>query len=70
MKIAELRKKTDQELKDLLLVLKKELMALRFQRAQGVPGNTSRSKTVRKIVAKIKTLFNNERSASCEVKNA
>jgi large subunit ribosomal protein L29 len=68
--MVDLRSKTDSELKEMLLALKKELMALRFQKVQGSLANSSRFKIVRKTVAKIMTLVNNERSLDKEVKNA
>ena len=59
MKLAELKTKTIDELKALILLSKKELMNLRFQRTMGSLANTSRFRVVRKTIAKINTLINN-----------
>ncbi len=59
MKLADLKTKTVDELKNLVLLHKKELMNLRFQRTMGTLTNTSRFKIVRKTIAKIMTLINN-----------
>ena len=70
MKIEELRTKTSDELKNLCLNFKKELMNLRIQKSTGGVANTSRIKFVRKMVAKIKTLLNNVASQNTEKGNA
>lgn len=57
MKITEIRGKTADELKQLLLTLKKEAFNLRFQRANGELENTSRVKHVRKDIAKVNTIL-------------
>lgn len=57
MDIAELRLKTEKELGDELLKLKRELMNLRFQQAAGDKANSNRMRTIRRSVAKIKTVF-------------
>lgn len=67
MKIAELRGKTTDQLKDLLLNLKKESFNLRFQKVNGELAKTSRIREVRRTVAKIQTLLN---AASKEGSNA
>jgi large subunit ribosomal protein L29 len=59
VKLADLKTKTVDELKNLVLLHKKELMNLRFQRTMGTLTNTSRFKIVRKTIAKIMTLINN-----------
>ena len=59
MKLVELKNKNVTELEGLVLLYKKELMNLRFQRTMGSLTNTSRFKIVRKTIAKIKTLINN-----------
>ena len=51
----ELRGKTADELNDELMSLRKEQFNLRFQRATGQLTNTSRVRTVRRDVARIKT---------------
>ncbi len=57
MKIADLRAKTQDELKDQLIQLKKEQFNLRFQRAGGQLESTGRIRLVRREVAQIKTLL-------------
>ena len=52
----EIRLKTDDELKTMLLGLKKEAFNLRFQRASGQLENTARMRAVRRDVARIKTI--------------
>jgi len=63
MKIAELRAKSKEELKDLVLGLKKEQFNLRMQRATGALENQGRFKDVRKTIARAKTLMNEEPGA-------
>jgi len=60
VKLVELKNKNVTELEGLVLLYKKELMNLRFQRTMGSLTNTSRFKIVRKTIAKIKTLINND----------
>lgn len=57
MKIEELRSKTVDQLKTMILDSKKELMNLRFQLVSGALTNSSRIKYVRRLVAKIKTIL-------------
>jgi large subunit ribosomal protein L29 len=61
MQALELRAKTDEQLQAMIIDFKKESMNLRFQLQQGSLANTSRIKFVRKMIAKIKTIVNNER---------
>lgn len=56
-KATELRAKSADELKSLLLDLSKEQFNLRFQRAAGELENTARFRQVRRDVARIKTLL-------------
>lgn len=55
MKIADLRAKTADQLKDDLLALAKEQMGFRFQKASGQLEKASRIRAVRRDVARIKT---------------
>lgn len=64
MNAAEIRDKTEDELKDRLLDLKKEQFNLRFQRASGQLEKTSRIGEVRKEIARIKTIMREKASAS------
>lgn len=63
-KIADLRPKTDDELKDQLADLQKEQFNLRFQRASGQLENTARVRIVRRDIARIKTLLTDRRRAA------
>ncbi len=57
MKVGELRTKSEDELKDSLLGLRKEAFNLRFQRASGQLENTARIREVRRGIARIKTVL-------------
>ncbi|MGB3626710.1 MAG: 50S ribosomal protein L29 [Henriciella sp.] len=59
----ELRDKTPDELRDQLGQLKKEQFNLRFQAATSQLENTARMRTVRRDVARVKTILN-EKAAS------
>ena len=59
MKIDELKNKTIDQLKSILIDLKKEAFNLRFQKANGQLENTSRVKVVKRSVARVITLINN-----------
>ena len=52
-----LRVKSDDELKDALLALKKEQFNLRFQKASGQLENTARVTQVRREIARIMTIM-------------
>ena len=58
MSADELRAKTPDQLRDQLVALKKEAFNLRFQQATGQLENTARMRTVRREVARIKTVLN------------
>jgi large subunit ribosomal protein L29 len=58
MNAKELNTKTPDQLRDDLLALKKEAFNLRFQQATGQLENTARVRTVRRDVARIKTVLN------------
>ena len=57
MKIDEVRGLTPDQLADQLISLKKEQFNLRFQKATGQLNNTSQVRTVRRAIAKIKTVL-------------
>ena len=59
----EIRLKTDDELKTMLLALKKEAFNLRFQQASGQLENTARMRAVKRDVARIKTITAERRRA-------
>jgi large subunit ribosomal protein L29 len=56
MKTEEIKGLTVDQLSDELLKLKREQFNLRFQKATGQLENTSRVRTVRRTIAKIKTV--------------
>ena len=58
MKVEEIRKKTNDQLKTELSNLYKESFNLRFQKSYGQLENTSRIFKVRKLIARIKTIMN------------
>jgi large subunit ribosomal protein L29 len=58
MDAAELRNKTPDQLRDQLVVLKKEAFNLRFQQATGQIENTSRMGHVRRDIARVRTVLN------------
>jgi large subunit ribosomal protein L29 len=57
MNAGELRTKSEDELKESLLGLRKEAFNLRFQRAGGQLENTARIRVVRRDIARIKTVL-------------
>ena len=58
MKIEDVRAKNDGELETELLALKKEQFNLRFQRATGQLENSARVRSVRRDIARVKTVLN------------
>ena len=63
MKVEDVRAKSDDELKEQLLDLRKEAFNLRFQTASGQLENTARVRQVRRDIGRIKTIFNERRRA-------
>lgn len=57
MKVADVRTKTEDEMKDSLASLRKEAFNLRFQRASGQLENTARVRGIRRDIARIKTVL-------------
>jgi large subunit ribosomal protein L29 len=57
MKAGDLRAKTEDQLREQLLQLKKEQFNLRFQKATGQLENTARVREVRRDIARIKTIL-------------
>ena len=57
MKAADVRSKTDDELRQALGDLRKEAFNLRFQRASGQLENTARVRDVRRDIARIVTIL-------------
>ena len=64
MKTADLRTKSDDELRESLLDLRKEAFNLRFQAASGQLENTARVQQVRRSIARVKTLLNERRATA------
>ncbi len=65
MKVEDVRAKNDGELGTELLALKKEQFNLRFQRATGQLENSARVRSVRRDIARVKTVLNQrERTGS------
>ena len=64
MDAKELRDKTLDQLRDELTSLKKEAFNLRFQQATNQMENTSRMRTVRRDVARVKTILNEKAAAA------
>ena len=60
MKVAELRDKTPDQLQDEILKLKKEQFNMRFQKATGQLENTARVGQVRRDIARMKTILNEQ----------
>jgi large subunit ribosomal protein L29 len=66
MKIEELKNKTLDQLKSILVDLKKESFNLRFQKANGQLENTARVTVVKRSVARVLTLINNKIKSESE----
>ncbi|MBT6313692.1 MAG: 50S ribosomal protein L29 [Alphaproteobacteria bacterium] len=64
MKAGDVRSKSVDELKDSLAALKKEALNLRFQQASGQLENTARVQTVRRDIARILTVLEEQRQAA------
>ena len=64
MKSEDVRQKSEDQLKDELLGLRKEAFNLRFQKATGQLENTARVREVRRDISRIKTILNAKRKAS------
>ena len=56
MKATDIKVMTEDQLADEIVKLKKEQFNLRFQKATGQLSNTSQVRTVRRTIAKIKTV--------------
>lgn len=57
MKADELRTKTESEIKDLIIQLRRELMNLRFQRSTNQLASVTRFRQARREIARLKTIF-------------
>ena len=63
-KIADVRAKSEDELKAMILDLRKEQFNLRFQRASGQLEATGRIKAVRRDIARAKTILGERQRAA------
>ena len=66
MKAADVRAMTIDQIDDEVLKLKKEQFNLRFQRATGQLENTSRTREVRRDIARLKTIAQNKRPGAAK----
>ncbi len=66
MKTSELREKSDDQLEQELLSLKKEAFNLRFQKASGQLENTARVSYVRRNIARVATVIGEKQRAESE----
>ena len=66
MNATELREKTPDQLNEELANLKKESFNLRFQQATGQLENPARMRSVKRDVARIKTILNEKAQAAAE----
>ena len=64
MKPADVRAKTEDELRGELDILGKEIFNLRFQRANGQLENTARVRQARRDIARINTILGERRRAT------
>lgn len=64
MDAKELRLKTDDELGDELVSLRKEAFNLRFRAASGQLENTARVREVRRTIARLKTILRQRKQAA------
>jgi large subunit ribosomal protein L29 len=64
MKFAEIRAKSDDELKESMVGLRKEAFNLRFQRASGQLENTARVRAIRRDIARIKTALSQRKAGA------
>jgi large subunit ribosomal protein L29 len=66
MKIGDVRAMTADQLQDEILKLKKERFNLRFQKATGQLENTSRVRTIRRDIARMKTVAKQKNAEGAE----
>jgi len=62
MKVNELRGKTPAELEETLLELRKEQFNLRMQKGSGQLSRPSEMRTVRRTIARVKTIMNQKKA--------
>jgi len=66
MDAADIRTKTEDELKDQIQELKKEALNLRFQRASGQLEATARIRQVRRDIARVRTVIGERHQAAVQ----
>jgi large subunit ribosomal protein L29 len=66
MDAADIRTKTEDELKEHIRELKKETLNLRFQRASGQLEATARIRQVRRDIARVRTVMGERRQAAVQ----
>lgn len=66
MDAADIRTKTEDELKEQIQELKKEALNLRFQRASGQLEATARIRQVRKDIARVRTVMGERRQSAVQ----
>lgn len=64
MEFKEIKNKKPEELKQLLMDLRKEQFSLRMQKGTGQASNPHMFKNLRKDIARVKTVINENRSGS------
>ena len=65
-RLSDIRVMTEDQLEDEALKLKKEQFNLRFQRANGQAENTGRIRVLRRDIARIQTVLNEQRRATAK----
>ncbi|MFV0293647.1 MAG: 50S ribosomal protein L29 [Paracoccus sp. (in: a-proteobacteria)] len=68
MEAQELKEKTPEQLNEQLVALKKEAFNLRFQQATGQLESTARMRSVRRDVARVKTVLNQKAAEAASSK--
>ena len=66
MNATELRDKTPDQLREQLVALKKEAFNLRFHQATGQLESTARMRSVRRDVARVKTILNQKAAEAAQ----
>jgi large subunit ribosomal protein L29 len=64
MRANELRQKSQNELNDLLLDLRREQFSLRMQQGTGQPARPSQVRQLRRDIARIKTVMNEQKKGN------
>jgi large subunit ribosomal protein L29 len=62
MKATDLLTKSEDELKELIIQCKREILNLKFQRVNGQLTNPARFRSVRRDIARIKTVLNQRKA--------